>query len=145
MALKQIDQDTIQPGGKRGLPGRTSFAIVNENTAETEQRLSTLEGGSGGVSALIAALQEGLAGESQTRAMQDDELGTRIDAEQIARQADDEALAARIGRIPGKNRLINGNFDFSQRGVTGSRTSAAVEAIYTVDRWVCGFVNVNGN
>lgn len=134
MALKQIDQDTIQPGGKRGLPGRTSFAIVNENTTETEQRLSTLEGGSGGVSASIAALREGLAGEAQTRAMLDDELGAQIDAEQIARQTGDEALAARIGRIPGKNVLINGNFEIASRGTSGAISQAA---LYTADRWIC--------
>lgn len=152
MALKQIDQDTIQPGGKRGLPGRTAFIIVNENAAETEQRLLELEGGSGGVSDAIkvleqeqAAIQDALVGEAQTRGDVDAALGARIDAEQSARQAADEALAERTARIPRKNRLINGNFDFCQRGVTGSRTSAAVEAFYTADRWVCGFVNVNGN
>jgi len=152
MALKHIDQDTVYPNGKRGLPGRATTTLINENTAETEQRLAALEGGSGGVSDAIEALEQEqaelqavLAGEAQTRAEADAALGARIDAEQIARQAADEALAERAARIPGKNRLINGNFDFSQRGVTGSRTSAAVEAFYTVDRWVCGFVNVNGN
>lgn len=134
MALKHIDQDGIYPGGKRGLPGRAAMAIVNENSAETEERLSALESGTGGVVDDIQALQSGLT-----------LLDGRIDSEQMARQSADDALAALVGGIPGKNVLINGNFDFAQRGVTGSRTSAAVEAMYTVDRWVCGFVNVNGN
>lgn len=129
MALKQIDQDTVQPDGKRGLPGRSAFGIVNENAAETELRLAALEGGSGGVSAAITALQSGLADEAQTRAELDDELRTRIDAEQIARQTDDEALAARIDRIPGKNRLINGDFRVWQRGTSFGA------AVYTADRW----------
>lgn len=147
MALKHIDQDTVYPNGKRGLPGRPAIAIVNENTAETEVRLSALEGGSGGVSAALdllgqgqSALQSGLAGEAQARAALDAALDARIDAEQIARQAADAALGL---RIPGKNALINGNFDFAQRGTSGNY-SVTTEA-YTVDRWVCGFVNIVGN
>lgn len=127
MALKHIDQDGIYPGGKRGLPGRAAMAIVNENSAETEERLSALESGTGGVVDDIEALQSGLAS-----------LDARIDLEQ-------EAVAALAGRVPGKNVLINGNFDFAQRGVSGSRTSAEYVEFYTVDRWVCGFVGINGN
>lgn len=134
MALKHIDQDGIYPGGKRGLPGRAAIAIVNENSAETEERLSALESGTGGVVDDIQALQSGLT-----------LLDGRIDSEQMARQSADDALAALVGRIPGKNRLINGNFDFAQRGVAGSRTSAEYVEFYTVDRWVCGFVGISGN
>lgn len=157
MALKQIDQDTIQPGGKRGLPGRTAFTIVNENAAETEQRLSALEGGSGGVSAAIDALEAGQASlqegqlllrgtlesartelqgsiesEADARADSDAGLGARIDAEQIARQQAVDGLAAMVGLIPGKNVLINGAMGIWQRGVS---FAAAASARYTVDRW----------
>ncbi|WP_312237804.1 hypothetical protein [Stenotrophomonas sp.] len=136
MALKQIDQDTIQPGGKRGLPGRTSFAIVNENTAEAEQRLSTLEGGSGGVSASIAALQAGLLEEAQTRAELDDVLGARIDAEQIARQDADGALAAIVGRLSGRNRIINGSHLIAQRATNKPVVDTGFNPQYhCVDRW----------
>lgn len=142
MSLKHIDQDTVYPNGKRGLPGRPAIAIVNENTAETEQRLVALEGGSDGVSTAIealeleqAALQADLAGEAQTRIDMDAALGARIDAEQIARQAGDEALAALVGRIPGKNRLINGDFRFWQRP---SPLPAATGARFGPDRWMFG-------
>jgi len=145
MALKHIDQDGIYPGGKRGLPGRAAMAIVNENSAEAEERLSALESGNGGVADAIEGLQRGLTSEAQIRAELDAALDARIDSEQMARQAADEALAALTGRIPGKNALINGNFDFAQRGVAGSRTSAEYIEFYSVDRWVCGFVGISGN
>jgi hypothetical protein len=138
MALKHIDQDGIYPGGKRGLPGRAAMAIVNENSAETEERLSTLESGTGGVVGAIETLQSGLATEAQNRSQMDAVLGARIDSER-------ESLVALGARILGKNRLINGNFDFTRRGVAGSRTSAEYVEFYTVDRWVCGFVGINGN
>lgn len=117
MTLKHIDQDGIYPGGKRGLPGRAAMAIVNENSAETEERLSALESGTGGVVDDIEALQSGLTS-----------LDARVDLEQ-------EALAALAGRVSGKNRLINGDFKIWQRP---EPLPAATGARFSADRWMTG-------
>lgn len=156
MALKHIDQDTLYPGGKRGLPGRPTIAIVNENTLETELRLQTLEGGTGGVSAALdaleqgqGALQSGLDAEELARTGADGELHARITAEQAARQAADNAeqearqaadnaLAARVDRIPGKNRFINGALGIWQRrfgGRVGVGAGSLGAEAYFADRF----------
>lgn len=136
MALKQIDQDTVQPDGKRGLPGRSAFGIVNENAAETELRVAALETGSGGTTELVVELQERLASELQARTDADVALGERIEGEQAARLAADAEIAI---RLVGKNRLINGDLRFWQRG--SAFTVNATNAIYTADRFQVGCVN----
>lgn len=44
----------------------------------------------------------------------------------------------------GKNKLINGNFDFFQRGNVGFYSNSTVEG-YTADRWVAGTTGGTGN
>lgn len=131
MSQKYIDQTTIQPDGRPGDDAFTAFATCNDNFADAEGRLSALEGGSSNIGQDVADLKTGLQQETQLRTDADTALSLSIAAEVAARQSADTALGA---RIPGKNRLINGNFDFFQRGNTGNVTSAAP---YTADRWIC--------
>ncbi|MFN4160645.1 MAG: hypothetical protein ACK4FW_01455 [Stenotrophomonas sp.] len=142
MAKQTIDIATQYPGWT-GDPNPTAFAKVNANFDE----LYELTGSIGTIVEDVEQLKTEIE-EKVDAALQDvDEKVAEAEHQLDQAVATIPALVdtAIAGRIPGKNRLINGNFDFSQRGVTGSRTSAAVEAFYTVDRWVCGFVNVNGN
>ncbi|WP_308518251.1 hypothetical protein [uncultured Stenotrophomonas sp.] len=122
MTQKHIDQEIRLPNGKIGVDAYDAFAIVNENSQDAEQRLSVLEASGQDVEALKVGLQQ----ETQARAQGDDALGQRIDAEQIARQVQAEALG---WRIIGDNAFINGDFRFWERG-----TSFAAPA-YTADRW----------
>lgn len=131
MPQKLIDQTTIQPDGRPGDDAFTAFATCNDNFEDSEQRLSALEGGSSNIGQDVANLKTGLQQETQLRTDADTALSLSIAAEVAARQSADTALGA---RIPGKNRLINGNFDFFQRGNSGNVTSAAP---YTADRWIC--------
>ncbi|OBU47969.1 hypothetical protein A9K69_20555 [Stenotrophomonas maltophilia] len=131
MPQKYIDQTTIQPDGRPGDDAFTAFATCNDNFADAEGRLSALEGGSSNIGQDVADLKTGLQQETQLRTDADTALSQAIAAEVAARQSADTALGA---RIPGKNRLINGNFDFFQRGNFGNVTSAAP---YTADRWIC--------
>lgn len=118
MALQQIDLDTVQPNNKRGVPGRTAMTIVNQNSAETEQRVAALEAGGPQVDQRIAALDLALEEEQAARAAADSDLAL--------------AFNALSGRMMGKNRLINGNFDFWQRGTSFSGPTFAG---YTADRF----------
>ena len=149
MALQQIDIDAPQPNGRVGESARSAHIKVNANTTEIGLRLEALEEGTGGAGQAIEELRSELQQETQERqqavqqesaarslaveALQqaDDTLGERIDAEQIARQQQAEALGF---RIIGKNRLINANFDINQRANSGNIVNSAV---YTSDRWIC--------
>lgn len=147
MALQKIDINTPQPNGKFGESTRSANIKHNSNITEVGERLEALEEGTGGAGQAIEELRAELQQETQERqqavqqesaarslaveAMQqaDDALGERIDAEQIARQQQAEALGF---RILGKNRLINGDFRFWQRGTT---SAAAAARRYVADRW----------
>ena len=147
MALQQIDIDAPQPNGRVGESARSTHIKVNANTTEIGLRLEALEEGTGSAGQAIEELRAELQQETQERqqavqqesaarslaveALQqaDDALGERIDAEQIARQQQAEALGF---RILGKNRLINGDFRFWQRGTT---SAAAAARRYVADRW----------
>ncbi|WP_457321337.1 hypothetical protein, partial [Stenotrophomonas sp. P5_B8] len=142
MAKQTIDITTPHPGWT-GDPFPTAFGKANANFDELYEAV-------GSISTIVEDVE-------QLKTEIEEKVDTALeDVDEKVAQAEqqlEQAVAtipalvdtAIAGRIPGKNLLINGNFDFSQRGVTGSRTSAAVEAIYTMDRWICGFVNVNGN
>lgn len=91
MALKQIDQTTPQPNGKFGDPAKASFRICNENAAETETRLASLE-----ASGAIEDLREDLTAETAARTAADTALGVRIDTEASTREQADTALGVRI-------------------------------------------------
>lgn len=132
MALQQIDLDTVQPNNKRGVPGRTAMTIVNQNSAEAEQRIAETE-------QRVAAIETAGPQVDQRLEALEGELvavGAAIGQEQAARADADaalaQALAAQGGRIVGKNRLINGNFDFWQRGTSFGGTTFAG---YTADRF----------
>lgn len=130
MAQKFIDQTTIQPDGRPGDDAFTAFATCNDNFADAEQRLTTLEGGSSNIGQDVAALKSGLQQEAQLRADADT-------AEANARQNADAALGARIA---GKNLLINGDFRIWQRGTNFTANG------YTADRWTFNFGGVaSGN
>lgn len=120
MAQKFIDQTTIQPNGKPGVDAFTAFAIYNDNAQDSETRLQALESGASGTGQDVAALKLDLQQETQARQQADQ-------AEALARQQADTALDA---RLVGDNVLINGDFDFWQRGTSFTGTSQ-----YTADRW----------
>lgn len=142
MAKQTIDINTPHPGWT-GDPFPTAFGKANANFDE----LYELTGSIGTIVEDVEQLKTEIEEKVDTALQEVDEKVAQ------AEQQLDQAIAtipsqvdtAIAGRIPGKNRLINGNFDFAQRGVTGSRTSAEAVEFYSVDRWVCGFVNVNGN
>ncbi|WMJ71316.1 hypothetical protein [Stenotrophomonas sp. 24(2023)] len=119
MARKIIDLDTVQPNGKRGETQRPAFTKVNENFAEVYDAL-------GSVTTIVDTVSE---------------LKNEIEQDVARAKADVQAAIGTIpaavdlainGRIPGRNRLINGNFDFWQRGITGSTAGGEV---YVADRW----------
>ncbi|WP_416056954.1 hypothetical protein [Stenotrophomonas maltophilia] len=122
MPQKLIDQATIQPDGRPGDDAFTAFATCNDNFEDAEHRLTTLEGGSSNIGQDLADLKVGLQQEAQLRADADA-------AEATARQNADTALGA---RFIGKNRFINGDFRFWQRG---TNFPAATGTRYTADRW----------
>lgn len=141
MPQKLIDQTTIQPDGSPGDDAFTAFAICNENFEDAEARLVVLEAGGGETG-------DRLDTEIAARAAADAALGARIDAEHslltqesadriAAIQAEASARAALGARLVGNNVLINGDFDFWQRG-----TQFANSNTYTADRWFMqqGFV-----
>lgn len=141
MPQKLIDQTTIQPDGSPGDDAFTAFAICNENFEDAEARLVVLEAGGGETG-------DRLDTEIAARTAADAALGARIDAEHslltqesadriAAIQAEAGARAALDARLVGNNVLINGDFDFWQRG-----TQFANSNTYTADRWFMqqGFV-----
>lgn len=158
MPILLIDQTTPQPNGKFGDDAFVAFEKTNLNVEYLDDRINT-SATSQQVTEAVAAeatlrtdadaqLQQAITAEAQARGTADTALSDAISAEVQARQTADTGLAAAVSSVRlllGKNVLINGNFDFNQRAVTGSRTSAVAEEFYTTDRWVCGFVNVNGN
>lgn len=111
MPQKLIDQTTIQPDGRPGDDAFTAFATCNENFQDAEDRLSALEGGSSNIGQEVVDLKAGLLQEAQLRADADAALGARF---------------------IGKNRFINGDFRFWQRG---TNFPAATGTRYTADRW----------
>ncbi|OBU64395.1 hypothetical protein A9K58_17550 [Stenotrophomonas maltophilia] len=126
MPQKLIDQTTIQPDGRPGDDAFTAFAICNDNFADSEGRLSALEGGSSNIGQDVADLKVGLQQETQLRTDADTALSQAIAAEVTALQNADTALGA---RFIGKNRLINGSMRWWQRGTSFTAPG------YSVDRW----------
>lgn len=126
MPQKLIDQTTIQPDGRPGDDAFTAFATCNENFEDTEQRLSSLEGGSSNIGQDVADLKTGLQQETLLRTDADTALSQAVAAEVTARQNADTALGA---RFIGKNRLINGSMRWWQRGTNFTAPG------YSVDRW----------
>ncbi|AWH21861.1 hypothetical protein [Stenotrophomonas sp. ZAC14D2_NAIMI4_6] len=138
MALQLIDIDAPAPNGKTGESARSTHIKVNANTTEIGQRLEALEADSGGAGEAIGDLRAELQQEALERQQDTEErraadaaISEQLDVERVARQQQAESLSA---RITGRNRLVNGNFDFSQRGNSGIVSSAA---LYTADRWIC--------
>lgn len=116
MTRKIIDLDTIQANGKRGETQRPAFTKINENFAE-------VYGALGSVATIVEDVEQ---------------LKTEIQAEADQAKAEVQAAVRTLpaavdnaihGRIPGKNRLINGNFDFWTRGTPVTQTG------YGPDRW----------
>ena len=152
MALQQIDLDTIQPNGKRGAPGRTSMTIVNQNAADTEQRLAALESGAPGVGARIDALEDAQEAFNGDVARLDDVQGSlaesqsglsaAISAEVSHRQDADTALQKAIetlnARVVGDNLFVNGSLHIWQMG-----TSFINVGGYLADQWILNYVNCN--
>lgn len=144
MALKQIDQTTLYPNGKVGVPARAAFAVSNENFAETEQRLTDevtaraeadatlglrVDLVEGSIAAEVDALEAAIEAESVAR------LGA-ITQETDARVEAQEVLAARIGDVlakTGRNRLINGDFRFWYR--RDNYIQGGGGQGYAADRW----------
>ncbi|OUL16983.1 hypothetical protein B0X78_02980 [bacterium AM6] len=118
MPQKLIDQTTIQPDGKPGDDAFTAFATCNDNFEDAEARLVALEAGGGETGGR-------LDNEIAARTAADAALGARIDAEHslITQETADRIAAVQAEataradadtalslRLPGKNRLINGDF-----------------------------------
>lgn len=143
MPQKLIDQTTIQPDGRPGDDAFTAFAICNDNFEDAEERLVLLESGGGEIGGR-------LDDEIAARTAADAALGARIDAEHslitqetadriAAVQAEVAARTALASRLVGNNVLINGDFDFWQRG-----TQFAGSNVYAADRWYAQQGNVSG-
>lgn len=148
MPQKLIDQTTIQPDGKPGDDAFTAFATCNDNFQDAEARLGVLETGGGEIGGR-------LDDEIVARTAADAALGARIDAEHslitqenadriAAVQAEaamranaDNALGA---RLIGDNVLINGDFDFWQRGTVFTQDN-----VYAADRWYTQQGSITGD
>jgi len=116
MAQRTIDLDTVQPNGKRGETQRPAFTKINDNFAE-------VYGALGSVATIVEDVEQ---------------LKTEIEKEAEQAKAEVRNAIATLpaavdsaihGRIPGKNRLINGNFDLWTRGTPVGQTG------YGPDRW----------
>lgn len=107
--------------------GKPSFYPASPHGhAKAEVGLGNVDNTSDQDKPLSSAMRAALNAEEGARVSGDDALQRSLDA-----------LASDMAVVPfftGKNRLINGNFDFYQRGNPGTLTNTAA---YTADRWIC--------
>lgn len=116
MARKTIDLDTVQANGKRGETQRPAFTKINDNFAE-------VYGALGSVATIVEDVNK-LKAEIENEAEQ-----AKAELQNAIARLPATVDSAIYGRIPGKNRLINGNFDFWTRGTPVRQTG------YGPDRW----------
>lgn len=131
MAKQTIDITTQYPGWT-GDPNPTAFTKVNANFDE----LYALTGSIGTIVEDVEQLKTEIEEKVDTALQDVDEKVAQAEQQldQAIAQIPAQVDTAIAGRIPGKNVLINGNFDFAQRNSSGTINSAAV---YTADRWLC--------
>jgi len=138
MAFTPVDTTTVQPNGKLGDPAKTAFEKINANFVDAQNQLDS------------KAATSALSSEATARANADTALQTNIDGKANAGLATASGLTTAVSNVllgrtsagggavqevpigsirTGNNVIINGNFDFWQRG-----TIFTVGG-YTADRW----------
>ncbi len=139
MAQQKIDRTTPKPGGKFGDDIDTITIKINANIDDLEQQLAgkvddadiTAE-----TQARVAAdqlLQQNIDAKASDLAAEVTARQNAVSSEATARANADNLLASRVGIMQGfKNKVINGDFRYWQRG---TNFAAATGPRFTADRW----------